>query len=286
NILRLHDYKYDTHLAGDQPDGSFADGTTPNVVCANCHYSPALDLAHLGPNDDNGKEQTQHASMSRVMHGYHGSLSTDFTEDYGHLFPNMPPPNARTAEQQEDLLQQTCYNCHPGKRTKCLRGAMGDGGMVCQDCHGQLAQVGDDFSENFPHVAGDINLDKRVPWASEPKCQSCHVGDVRQVKQLKTSGALGDALINVEDKHGNADGLRLRLAYKVSNHKSNGGPDNLPLLDFSSSRFASNFPLYRLSGGENEEESEGEDKGHEGLSCEGCHGSTHAIWPNANPWSN
>ena len=28
------------------------------------------------------------------------------------------------------------------------------------------------------------------------------------------------------------------------------------------------------------------EKGHGGLSCEGCHGSTHAIWPNANPYAN
>ena len=27
-------------------------------------------------------------------------------------------------------------------------------------------------------------------------------------------------------------------------------------------------------------------KGHGGVMCEGCHGSTHAIWPNANPWAN
>ena len=42
----------------------------------------------------------------------------------------------------------------------------------------------------------------------------------------------------------------------------------------ATSRFAESESLYRLS------------KGHGGLMCEGCHGSTHAIFPNANPRAN
>ena len=51
---------------------------------------------------------------------------------------------------QADILQQTCYQCHPGKQTKCLRGAMGAGGVVCQDCHGDMKQVGNDFTASLP----------------------------------------------------------------------------------------------------------------------------------------
>jgi hypothetical protein len=47
------------------------------------------------------------------------------------------------------------------------------------------------------------------------------------------------------------------------------------------SRFAENQSLYRLSGND-----DGSKKGHGGVMCEGCHGSTHAIWPNANPMAN
>ncbi|MCU7819791.1 MAG: hypothetical protein KZQ57_13230 [gamma proteobacterium symbiont of Lucinoma myriamae] len=159
-ILRLHDFKHDTALAGTNADGSFSadgrnsDGTTNNVVCATCHYSPALDLAHLGPNDENGKQQTQHISMSRAMHGVHGSLATDQLYDGLGLFPTMPPPGLdRDPVLAEATLMKTCYNCHPGKSAKCLRGAMGGSGTVCQDCHGHMTQVGDDFSAGFP-VAG------------------------------------------------------------------------------------------------------------------------------------
>ncbi len=292
NILRLHDAKHPGAKLIPETPGQF-----PHVVCANCHYTPALDLAHLGPTNLNGKEQTLHQSMSRVMHGFHAGLPNNDINDpdgkFNDLFPLMPLADNRSAEDTETILEQTCYSCHPGKRTKCLRGAMSDGGMVCQDCHGQGSQVGDDFTENFPDKPFNISVDsshpdfnagvagKRVSWASEPKCQSCHVGDVLQVQQLQSSGELDDVLLNGADKKGNPDGLRLRMAYNISDHKLSpgGGTTNLALLDYADSRFASDKPLYRLSGA-------AEESGHGGLFCEGCHGSTHAIWPNANPWAN
>ena len=98
-----------------------------------------------------------------------------------------------------------------------------------------MAQVGDDFSDG-----SGSGQNKRVPWASEPKCQSCHMGDVLQVADLYSSGMLNDASVNVSDSRGNSDGLRLNMTYKLSDHSSNGGPDNLSLLNFSDSRFASN----------------------------------------------
>ena len=38
NILLLHDYRNSTNLSSSQP-----------VLCASCHYSPALDLEKTGP---------------------------------------------------------------------------------------------------------------------------------------------------------------------------------------------------------------------------------------------
>lgn len=284
NIVRLHDFKYGTALAGSEANGTNADGTTQNVVCANCHYSPALDLAHLGPTNLNGKEQENHISMSRAMHGVHGSLPQADPVNYGHLFPIMPPPGQdRDTIFAEDLLMETCYNCHPGKDARCLRGAMGGSGTVCQDCHGQMTQVGDDFTAGFPELGfpAGADLSKRVSWASEPACDSCHVGDAMQTQQMKQNGDLNNTIINANDSIGNPDGLRLLLAYRLSDHKVNGGPDNLALLKFPDSRFATTEALYRLSGADN-----GSGKGHGGLSCSGCHGSTHAIWPNRNIFSN
>jgi hypothetical protein len=268
NILRLHDVKH----GGNYPAGwgQCTDPADPDclanrvpIQCAQCHYTPALDLAQLGPTDDPTNQvfqATVNKTMSSMMHGHHGEFSD--------LFPTMPPPDDASRDLLVDengdpdpnsdqtlteyVLQETCYQCHPGKRTQCLRGAMAAGGMVCQDCHGEMADVGDDFT----------NGGSRVPWASEPGCQSCHTGDALEPNH--PPGAI------IAD-----DGIRLLQAYL-------GEDANAPIQS-PNSRFAENESLYRLSGNQ---VTANANQGHEGIMCEGCHGSTHAIWPNANPFAN
>ncbi len=114
NILRLHDLKHGgsyvdpvTNGSGviHQPNacnpkqGSYGSASClvaraveqhKPVVCQACHYTPALDLAQVGPmagppgSDANGRNQLVHESNSRVMHNHHGS----FTD----LFPAIPAP--------------------------------------------------------------------------------------------------------------------------------------------------------------------------------------------------
>ena len=266
NILRLHDVEH-----GDDYPGAWGTGggcnaaANPNdvtswnanclanstpVQCSQCHYSPALDLAQLGPTDDPGNQvfqQSVNISMSAVMHGHHGSLLLEGQP----LFPDMPSPAGRDPEDTIAVLEETCYQCHPGKRTQCLRGAMFSGGVVCQDCHGEMADVGNDFTTGGT----------RVPWASEPKCQSCHTGDAQNPDH--PAGAIVAA-----------DGIRLLQAYTTDANAPIERPD---------SRFAENESLYRLSGNKT---TALDDQGHGGIMCEGCHGSTHAIWPNQNPFAN
>ncbi len=247
NILRLHDVRHGTNLQGSTP-----------VSCQKCHYTPALDLAHVGPADANGRTQTRHQSFSRVMHSFHGSLG---------LFPKMPSPTGRSVAVRDDILNKTCYQCHPGRTTQCFRGEMYNAGQACQDCHGNMMQVGNDFSQNAPTgggfaLAGDFYTNpqtQRVPWANEPMCQSCHTGDVNR-------NLAGSA--NVVKS---ADGLRLAQAYMAGDAMAK------PIVA-TNRRFAENQSgtgstakqvLYRLS------------IGHGGIFCEGCHGSTHAEWPNA-----
>ncbi len=277
NILKLHDVKHGAayknwnngvfvdsqcNLNTDTHDANCLVNQTP-VQCSQCHYSPALDLAQVGPIDEpqqgsKGRQQTVHISMSRAMHGHHGEFIS--------LFPDMPPAKDANGIQRDELLtenilEETCYQCHPGKRTQCLRGAMFSAGIVCQDCHGDMQQVGNDFtgdlaSNPFP---GGADLTKRVPWATEPACQSCHIADAVTVASFNTADYL------FAD-----DGLRLLQTYKVSDANN----IDLNLIKSPTSRFAENESLYRLS------------KGHGGVMCEACHGSTHAIWPVANPMAN
>jgi hypothetical protein len=301
NVLRLHDVMHGAAYRDTNGAATACSGITPatpngnancltnraldqgkSVVCQVCHYTPALDLAQFGPlggdaaNPDaaaNGRVQRIQKSNSRVLHMAHSKLTT--------LFPTMPAPTADSAATglpgnqaaREAVLEQTCYQCHPGTNTKCMRGAMADGGMVCQDCHGELAQVGNDFTANVsadkPFPAG-ADLNKRVPWANEPGCGSCHTGDATS----NMATAAGTA-VNGYDTNGNADGIRLIRAYL--NTDVNAKPivpgnkrfaENTVPANFNgfANPGAGNQKLYRVS------------TGHGGVMCEGCHGATHAEW--------
>jgi hypothetical protein len=310
NILRLHDLKHganyvDTAYQPTPCDITANGGNGGNtcltnmalvqekpVVCQVCHYTPALDLAQLGPQSGppgtvaNGRNQLAHQSNSRVMHNHHGQFAD--------LFPAIPAPvqlaDGSIANQADRVtaLEESCYQCHPGTNTKCLRGAMFNGGMLCSDCHGDMLQVGNDFSRGVsPSSPGAFQLaddfytnpdTPRVPWANEPGCGSCHTGDA--TNNLASSGGV---LVNTKDIDGNTDGIRLRQAFKTGDAKATPiVPTNKrfaePVVSDSFNGFANpgagNPKLYRVS------------SGHEGVMCEGCHGATHAEWPNANPNAN
>lgn len=153
NILQLHDEKqlsnpaYLQALAGQgcNTNGLYptaaADGTA--ILCARCHHSNALPV----PSDIHVV-----VSMTQAMHAHHGTVTDPAT--------GMALDNANSRD--------SCYRCHPGSSTRCLRGAMGasvaaDGGLAieCQSCHGRMADVG---------------ASTREGWFDEPKCQSCHPG--------------------------------------------------------------------------------------------------------------
>ncbi|NOQ90667.1 MAG: PKD domain-containing protein [Gammaproteobacteria bacterium] len=317
NVLRLHDQKHGTSLiVGTTQDDP--PGTAPftAVVCQTCHYTPALDLAQLGPlgpeNDAqnivlnggtlpiaslaNGRDQIKHKSMSNVMHSHHATVTG---VDGVALFPDMPPAvdangNFRDPILGREVMEATCYQCHPGRRTDCLRGAMATGGMLCQDCHGDMEQVGNDFTRNVtPANPGDFLLvgvnghtveelgtsfydpdaaQPRVPWANEPGCGSCHTGDAMD-NMHGTAGTVSDP----------EDGIRLMQAYLSTDTKATPivpsnkrfAENTVPAtFDGVPNNGAGNPMLYRVS------------KGHEGVFCEACHGATHGIWPNGNPNAN
>jgi hypothetical protein len=211
------------------------------------------------------------------------------------MFPNIPAPvqsGSVITNQQTRLtaLENSCYQCHPGKNVQCLRGAMFNGGMLCNDCHGSMLQVGNDFSKNVtPSNPGAFILGQgsfydpanttqpRVPWANEPGCGSCHTGDA----STRLTGT--NLVVNTTDTAGNPDGIRLRQAWRVGDAKATPiVPTNKrfaePAVPASFNGFANpgagNPKLYRVS------------TGHGGVMCEGCHGATHAEWPNGNPNGN
>ncbi len=218
NILRLHDERHlgTTVYANALSAAKYtAEGLHASVVvqqkpvlCAACHASEALGTG--------GAEGV--SPLTRAMHSRHANV----------VGPGSPLTLDHSANRS------SCYQCHPGSETRCLRGAMGsavaaDGStaMQCQSCHGSMSQVG----------AAD-----RTGWLDEPNCQQCHTG----------SATLNNGQIRY-----------------TSVFEANGIP-RVP----ASALFATNpdtpaagKSLYRFS------------KGHGGLQCGACHGSTHAEYP-------
>lgn len=100
------------------------DPTDTPILCAECHSSNAL-----GTEGHPGVP-----SFSYVIHDEHSEETND------------------------------CYQCHPGANAQCLRGVMYGHGMICQDCHGSVAQVALSIEQG------------REPWLEEPSCGAteCH----------------------------------------------------------------------------------------------------------------
>ncbi|MCB1131983.1 MAG: hypothetical protein KDN05_12695 [Verrucomicrobiae bacterium] len=133
NILRLHDEK---HLGTEPYTSALADKGYPAagleasvidqqhpVLCAACHASEALGA----PSYPGVKPLTQ------SMHAFHANV---VAPDTGMVLDHV-------------ANRSSCYQCHPGSDTRCLRGAMGaavaaDGSasMQCQSCHGTMSDVG------------------------------------------------------------------------------------------------------------------------------------------------
>lgn len=120
------------------------------VLCASCHGSPALGT--IG--------DTVNAKLfSYRIHDKHKFIT---------------PTNSIT----------TCYKCHPGPNTQCLRDVMSTNfSMVCQSCHGTMQ-----------NVANTIQAGRR-PWIDEPKCGACHGSNYAEeqgkiFKQSKGHGGL------------------------------------------------------------------------------------------------
>jgi cytochrome c1 len=219
NILRLHDEKnaanpnYATALAamGYTSQGLYQSVVSANkaVLCAACHASEALGTGGA-------------AGVPPLTSSMHSKHATVINPTNGLQLDNI-------------LSRNSCYLCHPGSETRCLRGAMGsavnasDGSLVmqCQSCHGNMSAVGS--------IA-------RTGWLHEPNCQACHSGDA-----VANEGAI-----------------------RFTSVFSSPGVMRVP----ANQRFATNADtpapgtsLFRFS------------KGHGGLVCSACHGSTHAEYP-------
>ena len=219
NILRLHDRHLDT-----QPydDALAAKGYPPEGLEASVRdqsRNPSSAPPATPPKRSARRVFRSVNPLTRSMHSMHAEV--------------IAPDTGMTLNDIAN--RSSCYQCHPGSETRCLRGAMGaavaaDGSasMQCQSCHGTMSQVG----------AAD-----RTGWLDEPNCQQCHTGSATQ-----NSGQL--RYTSVFDKTTARRGFLLaRCSPPIPTPRP-------PAIS-----------LYRFS------------KGHGGLQCSACHGSTHAEFP-------
>ena len=171
NILKLHDEKYpinSTDLSALSAKGynyqtslsDTAKSGTP-ILCAACHSSTVLGTTNIG----NAK------ALTTALHSKHASV--------------IDPSNGLTLRSSSN--RTSCYSCHPGAETECLRGAMGSAKdasgnqtMQCQSCHGTM---------------DDIGNTNRTGWLDEPNCQVCHQDGQRHESAL-VNGSLRSVLDN------------------------------------------------------------------------------------------
>lgn len=216
NILRKHDERFQSlslfqsaaTQVGYNPAGLEATVKTTPVLCDKCHLSNALGMTGV----------TGIEPLTTAMHKLHAGVtdpSTGATMDSG-------------------TTRATCYSCHPGPKTQCLRGAMGSlltstgaHAIECQSCHGNLT------AQASPSRSG---------WLNEPNCQACHTG-------LASSTNTTLAYTTVF-----TSGTTMRTPADTTFATNANTP-------------ATGLSLYRFS------------RGHGGLQCEACHGSTHAVFP-------
>jgi len=150
NILKLHDEKHPTAIADANMGATYTGGTllaTSNagqpILCASCHQSNAL-----GTPLKNGIKP-----LTEALHSKHATV--------------IDPTTGLSMNSSTN--RDSCYKCHPGSATECLRGAMGTAkntngtmAMDCQSCHGNMSIVG---------------KSGRQGWLDQPNCQQCHDRD-------------------------------------------------------------------------------------------------------------
>jgi hypothetical protein len=147
NILRLHDEKFPNAITTANMAASYTKGTLfataaagQPVLCAACHKSNALGTPL----------KTGIKPLTEALHSKHATVINPDTN----------------LSMNSSTNRDSCYKCHPGSTTKCLRGVMGNAkksngtnAIDCQSCHGPMSNVGKTGREG---------------WLDQPNCQQCH----------------------------------------------------------------------------------------------------------------
>jgi hypothetical protein len=239
--------------------------------CQNCHATGQLAARDPGLSWANESDQEVESKKNiLILHddrqGTNLVNSTPVLCSRCHYSPPLDlGGNGPSNEQQGQPTFSAAMHAYHGLLEENNNPVFPPGGSVedtCYQCHpgavtqcqrGAMKTGGIDCNSchgDMLAVGGN-----RRPWQDLPACQSCHTGDAL------------DHLTGVDLKF-DGSGIRLIQAYR------DGDATATPLMAVNQRFAEEDNTLFRNS------------KGHGGLACEACHGSTHAIWPNADDNAN
>jgi hypothetical protein len=147
--------------------GSTLEARTQAVVpvstemsCILCHNRPGVSTATDILQRHDELHGTSLMSQRPVLcANCHGSNALGLPGDPNRHNLSRAMHGAHASRMGQINLPEVCYACHPGIRTKCQRDVHFSHGVTCTQCHGDMTAVADPA---------------RTPWATEPRCGSCH----------------------------------------------------------------------------------------------------------------
>lgn len=179
------------------------------ISCELCHNEPGISVATdiLRAHDRLHPELNIESMKPVFCGGCHAQapLGTTGAPDVASLSRAMH--HAHAPRMAEAALTVSCYACHPGIRTQCLRDVHYANGMDCMDCHGDM---------------NDVANPARRPWQEEPRCDDCHTRSGFSFEQPNTlfRNAKGHQGIHCAACHGSPHAITPTVT----------GPDNLQAL--------------------------------------------------------
>ncbi len=239
------------NIAMIDPDG---DGVGGPVRCSWCHADPAMGET-VAPGWPTGTKLLPGATFTLKK-------STRSFSDVLHTFHNN---SALVKSSYDANISTNCYQCHPGNKVDCYRGAhKAKTAIWCVDCHGNLTQ----------RIAGKQMV---TPWqaASLPSCNgpsagitsafTCHASlNIPQTtwtstfggKYINGRGGMGSKVVLCESCHGSAH----------AENPSAQALDNVQNSNIHTS-LGTTFPS-------------GKDKTYALGSCQVCHTNESNVWSN------
>ncbi len=136
------------------------------MTCSNCHSGS--NAAQVAQNILTAHDADQGTTLLSDANAGHPHACFECHADNAlgkHGLAGVPSLSLAMHKKHDGKIANTtagCSNCHPGPKTKCLRGVMARAGKSCVSCHGTISTVWKSISTG------------RRPWVDEPKCSTCH----------------------------------------------------------------------------------------------------------------